>query len=76
MPEDLGPFQAFWEAWNEVGDEIRGKPFEHFSRAVEIQFEDMREHLDNEIGRDRSDGHPRGQAQDDRRYARARRRGR
>lgn len=47
MPEDLGPFQAFWEAWDEVGDEIRDKPFGHFPRAVEIQFEDMREHLDN-----------------------------
>ncbi|MFI5565627.1 hypothetical protein ACIA2T_40565 [Amycolatopsis japonica] len=47
MAEDLGPFQDFWNAWNEVHDEIRGKAFEHFPRAVEIQFEEMREHLDN-----------------------------
>ncbi|WP_410598214.1 hypothetical protein [Amycolatopsis sp. lyj-90] len=45
MTEDLGPFQGFWNAWDEVHDEIRAKAFEHFSRAAEIQYEEMREHL-------------------------------
>jgi hypothetical protein len=44
MTDELGPFQDFWEAWNEVGDQIRSKPFYHFRRAVEIQFEEMEEH--------------------------------
>ncbi|GAB3726629.1 hypothetical protein GCM10027598_45700 [Amycolatopsis oliviviridis] len=47
MPEDLGPFQGFWNAWDEVHAEICGKAFEHFPRAAEIQFREMREHLDN-----------------------------
>lgn len=47
MTNQLGPFQDFWEAWNEVGDQIRDKPIDHFQRAVEIQFEQMREHIDN-----------------------------
>ncbi|RSM57833.1 hypothetical protein DMH03_26135 [Amycolatopsis sp. WAC 01376] len=51
MAEDLGPFQDFWNAWNEVHEEIREKDFEHFPRAVQIQFEEMREHLDNDDAR-------------------------
>jgi hypothetical protein len=47
MTGELGPFQDFWDAWNEVGDQIQEKPFEHFPRAVEIQFEEMREHIRN-----------------------------
>lgn len=47
MTDPLGPFQEFWEAWNEVDEEIRAKRFTHFPRAVEIQFEEMREHLAN-----------------------------
>jgi hypothetical protein len=47
MTEELGPFQDFWDAWDKVGNEIRKKSFEHFPRAVEIQFEEMRKHLHN-----------------------------
>ncbi|MFK0248412.1 hypothetical protein ACIQUM_27280 [Amycolatopsis azurea] len=47
MSEELGPFQDFWNAWDEVHDEICGKPFEHFPRAAEIQFREMRGHLDD-----------------------------
>lgn len=45
MTDPLGPFQEFWKAWNEVDEEIRAKNFEHFPRAVQIQFEEMRQHL-------------------------------
>lgn len=48
MTDQLGPFQDFWTAWNEVDEEIRDKPFDHFPRAVEIQFEEMRQHLSND----------------------------
>lgn len=42
----LGPFQAFWDAWSEADTEIKRKKLEHFSRAVEIQFLELGEHLD------------------------------
>jgi hypothetical protein len=41
----LGPFQAFWDAWSEADEEIKGKHFDHFSRAVGIQFMEMDGHL-------------------------------
>lgn len=41
----LGPFQAFWNAWSEVDEEIKGKHFDHFSNAVGIQFMEMEGHL-------------------------------
>jgi hypothetical protein len=47
MSEELGPFQDLWDAWNDAGEEIRGRPFEHFQLAAAIQFEEMRGHLDN-----------------------------
>lgn len=46
MTNELGPFQAIWEAWNEVDTELKGKPLEHFERAVGIQFEELRAHLE------------------------------
>jgi hypothetical protein len=47
MTDQLGPFQDFWESWNEAEDQIQKKNFEHFQRAVAIQFEEMRVHLEN-----------------------------
>jgi hypothetical protein len=41
----LGPFQAFWDAWSEVDEEIKGKQFDHFPYAVGIQFMEMNGHL-------------------------------
>lgn len=45
MAEQLGPFQAIWEAWDEAHDEVTRKPLSHFRRAVEIQFDELEEHL-------------------------------
>jgi hypothetical protein len=42
---ELGPFEAMWLAWNDVHDDLKAKPLSHFERSVEIQFEEMREHL-------------------------------
>jgi hypothetical protein len=44
---ELGPFQEIWNAWNDVDEEIRKKPIEHFRRAVDIQFDELEEHLRN-----------------------------
>jgi ssRNA-specific RNase YbeY (16S rRNA maturation enzyme) len=44
----LGPFQAFWDAWSASDTEIKEKKLPHFSSAVAIQFEEMREHLERE----------------------------
>ena len=41
----LGPFQAFWDAWSEADTEIKEKKLPHFSQAVAIQYEEMRDHL-------------------------------
>lgn len=41
----LGPFQDFWNVWNEADAKIKGKDFEHFSTAVGIQFMEMEGHL-------------------------------
>jgi len=41
----LGPFQGFWDAWNHSDETIKSKRLEHFSRAAEIQYEEMAEHL-------------------------------
>jgi len=43
--DQLGPFGVIWEAWNEARDEIINKPLSHFKRAVEVQFEEITEHL-------------------------------
>ncbi|MFB4424670.1 hypothetical protein C5F59_026770 [Streptomyces sp. QL37] len=45
MSEQLGPFQGIWDAWIEVEQEIAQKPLEHFERATQIQFEELKEHL-------------------------------
>jgi len=45
MTDQLGPFGAIWEAWDEAHDEIVGKPLSHFQRAVEVQFEELDAHL-------------------------------
>lgn len=44
----LGPFQDIWEAWEEVRSDIAGKPLSHFRRAIEIQFDEIDEHLAGE----------------------------
>jgi hypothetical protein len=45
VTDQLGPFQAIWEAWDDAHDEIVLKPLSHFRRAVEIQFDELDEHL-------------------------------
>jgi hypothetical protein len=45
MTDPLGPFQAIWNAWDEVDTDLKDKPLTHFERAVEIQFEELRTHL-------------------------------
>lgn len=41
----LGPFQDIWDAWEEVRSDISGKPVSHFRRAIEIQFDELDQHL-------------------------------
>lgn len=41
----LGPFQGIWEAWEEVRPDIAAKPLSHFRRAIEIQFDELDQHL-------------------------------
>ena len=41
----LGPFQEIWDAWDEAGAELAGKPLTHFRRATEIQFDEIDRHL-------------------------------
>ncbi|MFH8726805.1 hypothetical protein [Streptomyces termitum] len=45
MSEQLGPFQGIWDAWIEAEQEIAQKPLEHFERATQIQFDELKEHL-------------------------------
>jgi hypothetical protein len=45
MADQLGPFGAIWEAWDEAHDEIAGKPLSHFKRAIEMQFGELDGHL-------------------------------
>ncbi len=45
MTDHLGPFQSMWDAWDEADDEIARKPLSHFRRAVDIQFDELEEHL-------------------------------
>lgn len=44
----LGPFQGFWDAWSDADTEIKEKKLPHFSYAVAIQYEEMREHLERD----------------------------
>lgn len=44
----LGPFQDIWDAWEEVRSDIAGKPLSHFRRAIEIQFDELDQHLARE----------------------------
>ncbi|ELP68708.1 hypothetical protein ACKI1I_33310 [Streptomyces turgidiscabies] len=46
MPDELGPFQGVWDAWVEVQEQIERKPISHFEQAVQIQFSELREHLE------------------------------
>lgn len=42
----LGPLQAAYDAWTEVEEQVRSeKPLSHFLRVMEIQFEEITEHL-------------------------------
>jgi hypothetical protein len=34
-----------WQVWNEVHDQLLAKPVDHFRRSVEIQFDEIEEHL-------------------------------
>jgi len=43
--DPLGPFQDIWDSWEEVRLEISRKPLHHFRRAIEIQFDELEEHL-------------------------------
>ncbi|MCX4856623.1 hypothetical protein [Streptomyces canus] len=45
MADELGPFQGVWDAWIEVQEQIEHKPISHFERAVQIQFDELRDHL-------------------------------
>jgi predicted Holliday junction resolvase-like endonuclease len=45
VADPLGPFQDFWKVWNEVDADLRDKPISHFRRAIEVQFEELEEHL-------------------------------
>ncbi|MFM9612769.1 hypothetical protein ACSCBZ_42655 [Streptomyces niveiscabiei] len=46
MPGELGPFQDIWNAWLEVENEMERKPISHFERAAQIQFDELRGHLE------------------------------
>jgi hypothetical protein len=35
-----------WQAWDEVHDDLMGKPLSHFRRSMEIQFDEMQDHID------------------------------
>jgi hypothetical protein len=45
MSDPLGPFQDIWEAWDEAHEEMVHKPLSHFRRAIELQFDELEEHL-------------------------------
>lgn len=45
MVGQLGPFQDIWDAWAEAKDAIAAKPISHFRRAVELQFDELEQHL-------------------------------
>lgn len=34
-----------WQAQNDAHDDLIRKPLSHFERCIEIQFEEMRQHL-------------------------------
>lgn len=34
-----------WQAWDEVHDDLMAKPLQHFRRSVEIQFDELMDHL-------------------------------
>ncbi|MDX3385378.1 hypothetical protein PV682_28475 [Streptomyces niveiscabiei] len=46
MPGELGPLQDIWNAWLEVENEMERKPISHFERAAQIQFDELRGHLE------------------------------
>jgi len=43
--DDLGPFQKFWEVWNEAHDVIVQKDLAHFRYALEVQFVELENHV-------------------------------
>ncbi|MEV6513894.1 hypothetical protein [Streptomyces sp. NPDC051642] len=45
MPDELGPLQGIWDAWDEVHEQLERKPISHFEQAVQIQFDELRDHL-------------------------------
>ena len=44
MADELGPFQALWDAWNEVHDEMMKKDLPHFVGAIQIQLDELQQH--------------------------------
>jgi hypothetical protein len=45
MSAQLGPFQHFWDVWDASDDQIKLLPLSHFRRALDIQFEEVVNHL-------------------------------
>jgi hypothetical protein len=43
-PRPLGPFQDFWEAWNDSHKMMLRKDIAHFRAAFEVQFEELENH--------------------------------
>lgn len=45
---ELGPFQAIWQAWDDANDSMVEKPLEHFRIATEHQFKEIETHLEKD----------------------------
>jgi hypothetical protein len=45
MSAQLGPFQHFWDVWDDADVQIKNKPLSHFRRTLETQFEELVDHL-------------------------------
>jgi hypothetical protein len=41
----LGPFQDFWQVWDESHDVMVKKDLEHFRYAFDLQFKELGNHL-------------------------------
>lgn len=42
----LGVLQGFRDAWDEVHQRVMDKPWSHFYRAIEIQMEELNDHIE------------------------------
>ncbi|MEV0678103.1 hypothetical protein AB0I60_16470 [Actinosynnema sp. NPDC050436] len=43
--DQLGPFQALWDAWDAAHDDLMAKPLSHYRLATGLQFDELEEHL-------------------------------